>query len=158
MPVTVCPIENNCMWAKTAFACQAVLHAVSNQITTDFTLHIETGLWRLWHTSLAAITASGLQPRQSIKSDLKVHTVCAGYSSSSPPPSPPPSEPALPSMCLKSFCTHYGMSQMAKALLQNVAILLGRHAVPAHPLVVSFPCSVKSVVHHLYLGKVVAAM
>ncbi len=50
------------------------------------------------------------------------------------------------------------MSQMAKALFQGFALLPGRHAVPAHPLVVPFPCSVKSVVHHLYSGKVIAAM
>ena len=61
-------------------------------------------------------------------------------------------------MCLKSFCTHHGVSQMAKALLQGFALLLGRHAVSAHPLVVFFPCSVKSVVHHLYSGKAIAAM
>ncbi len=61
-------------------------------------------------------------------------------------------------MCLKSFCTRHGMSQMAKALLQDFALLLGRHAVSAYPLVVFFPCSVKSVVHHLYSGKAIATM
>lgn len=50
------------------------------------------------------------------------------------------------------------MGQMAHALLQDFALLLGGHAVSAHPLVVFFPCSVKSVVHHLYSGKAIVAM
>ncbi len=50
------------------------------------------------------------------------------------------------------------MSQLATALLQDFALLLGRHAVPAHPLVVPFPGSVKSVVHHLHSSKAIAAV
>ena len=46
--VTVCPCEiNTCEQPLHGCSCQAVLHAVSNQMTTDFTIHIEIGLWRL---------------------------------------------------------------------------------------------------------------